>query len=159
MPNIEVTVKRTEPRTVAFVAMKGPYAKIPEAFPKLYNWLREKGYAPVGPPYGVYFNSPEQVPAEELLWEMHLPIGGDVAPSGPDEQGLGVKRVEGAEVASTMHKGPFHEVGPTFGALVGWIMENGYEIAGPAEEVYLTDPAQTPAEELLTEVRCVVRKR
>ncbi|MBA7596854.1 DNA gyrase inhibitor [subsurface metagenome] len=158
MSNIEVTVKRTEPRTVAFVAMKGPYAQIGETFPKLYNWLREKGYAPVGPPYGVYFNSPEQVPAEELLWEMHLPISGDVAPSGPDERGLGVKRVEGAEVAATMHKGPFDQVGKIYGALVGWIMENGYQIVGPPEELYLTDPAYTPAEELLTEVRFPVRK-
>jgi len=156
---IEVTVKKTEPRTVGFAAMKGPYAQIAETFPKLYNWLREKGYEPVGPPYGVYFNSPEQVPAEELLWEIHCPIGGDVAASGPDERGLGVKRVEGAEVAATMYKGPFDQVSCTYGTLVGWIMENGYEIVGPPEELYLTDPAYTPAEELLTEVRFPVRKK
>lgn len=156
---IEVTVKKTEPRTAAFIAMKGPYAQIAETFPWLYDWLREKGYDPAGPPYGVYFNSPEQVPAEELLWEIHCPIGGDVAPIGPDERGLGVKRVEGAEVAATMHKGPYHQVGSTYGALVGWIMENGYEIVGPPEELYLTDPAYTPAEELLTEVRFPVRKK
>ena len=158
MSNIEVSIKKTEPRTVAFIAMKGPFAQIPATFPKLYDWLREKGYDPVGPPYGVYFNSPEQVPAEQLLWEIHVPISGDVAPCGPDERGLGVKRVEGAEVASTMHKGPFHTVGETYGALVGWIMENGYQIAGPPEEVYLTDPAYTRAEELLTEVRFPVTK-
>jgi len=70
-----------------------------------------------------------------------------------------VKRVEGAEVASTMHKGPFHEVGKTYGALGGWIMENGYEIVGPAEEIYLSEPEKTPPEELLTEVRFPVRKR
>ncbi len=156
---IEVTVKKTEPRTVAFVAMKGPYAKIAEAFPKLFGWIAEKGYVFAGPPLGVYFNAPGQVPDEELLWEVQCPIGGDVAPSGADEQGLGVKRVEGAEVASTMHKGPFDQVGATYGALVGWIMENGYEIAGPAEEVYLSEPEKTPPEELLTEVRFPVRKK
>ena len=156
---IEVMVKKTEPKTVAFISMKGPYAQLVETFPKLYNWLRGKGYDPVGPPSGVYFNSPEMVPAEDLRWEVHCPISGDVAPSGPNEQGLGVKRVEGAEMAATMHKGPFHEVGKIYGALVGWIMENGYEIAGPPEEVYLTDPAYTPAEELLTEVRFPVRRR
>ena len=36
-------------------------------------------------------------------------------------------------------------------------MENGYEIAGPAEEVYLNDPQSVPKEELLTEARFVVR--
>ncbi len=159
MPNIEVTIKKTEPRTVAFVAMKGPYAKIPEAFPRLFGWIAEKGYIPAGPPMGVYFNAPGQVPDEELLWEIQCPIGGEVAPSGPDKQGLGVKRVEGAEVAATMYKGPFDQVGATFGALVSWIMENGYEIAGPAEEIYLSEPEKTPPEELLTEVRFPVRKR
>lgn len=156
---IEVTVKKTEPMTVAFLSMKGPYTLISESFGKLYGWIGEKGYVPSGPPLGVYFNSPEQVPAEELLWELQSPIGGDVAPSGHDERGLGVKKVEGAEVASTMHKGLYDEVGSIYGALVGWITENGYEIAGPPMEVYLSDPVETPPEELLTEVRFPVRKK
>lgn len=78
---------------------------------------------------------------------------------GADERGLGVKRVEGAEVASTMHKGPFDQVGATYGALAGWIAENGYEIVGPGEETYLSAPDETPPEELLTEVRFPVRKK
>lgn len=159
MSNIEVTIKKTEPRTVAFVAMKGPYAKIPEAFPRLFGWIVEKGYVPAGPPSGMYFNAPGEVPDEELLWEIQCPIGGEVASSGPDERGLGVKRVEGAEVAATMYKGPFDQVGPTWEALAGWVMENGYEFAGAGEEVYLSDPEKTPPEDLLTELRGVVRKR
>jgi len=99
------------------------------------------------------------VPPEELLWELQSPVAGDVPPSGPDERGLGVKRVEGVEVASTMHKGPYDKIGAIYGALAGWIAENGYEIAGPPEEVYLSDPDKTPAEELLTEVHFPVRKR
>ena len=159
MSNIEVTVKKTEPRTVAFVAMKGPYTKMGEAFSKLFGWIAERGYTPAGPPLGRFFNAPGQVPDEELLWEVQCPIGGEVAPSGPDDQGLGVKRVEGAEVAATIHKGPFDQVGPTYGALAGWIMENGYEMVGPAEEVYLSGPGKAIPEEFLTEVRFPVQKR
>lgn len=154
---IEVTVTKTKPITVAFISMKGPYSQLGETFPRLYDWLREKGYEPAGPPSGVYFNSPGQVPAEELLWEVRCPISGNVASSGPDEWGFGVKSVEAVDVASTMHKGPFDQVGVVYGALVGWVMENGYEIAGPSEEVYLTDPANTSPEELLTEVRFPIR--
>ena len=156
---IEVTVKKTEPITVAFVSKKGPYSLISETFGTLYRWIGEKSFVPAGAPIGVYFNAPGQVPDEELLWELRSPIAGDVAPSGPDEQGLGVKKVEGAQVASTMHKGPYDQVGATYGALAGWIAENGYEIVGPSEEVYLSDPDKTPPEELLTEVRFPVRKR
>lgn len=156
---IDVTVKKTEPMTVAFLSRKGPYTLIGESFGKLYSWIGEKGYAPSGPPLGVYFNSPEQVPAEELLWELQSPIGGDIAPSGPDERGIGVKRVEGTEVASTMYKGPYEEMGSVYGALVGWITGNGYEIVGPSTEVYLSNPAETPPGELLTEVRFPLRRK
>ena len=159
MLNIDVTVKKTEPMTVAFISMKGPYTLIGESFGKLYGRVSEKGYIPAGPPMGVYFNAPEQVPAEELLWELCSPLAGDISPSGPDERGLGVKGMEGAEIAATMHKGPYAQVGTTYGALAGWIAENGYEIVGPAQEVYLSDPEKTSPEELLTEVRFPVRKR
>lgn len=156
---IEVTVKKTEPMTLAFVSMKGPYSLIGETFGKLYGWIGEKGYVPAGPPVGVYFNAPGQVPDEELLWELRSPIAGDVAPGGPDERGLGIKKVEAAEVAATMHKGPYDQVGATYGALAGWIAENGYEIVGPSEEVYLSDPGKTAPEELLTEIHFPVKKR
>jgi len=156
--HIAVQVKKTEPRTMAFVAMKGPYSRIPEAFPKLFHWIVGKGYIPAGPPSGRYFNAPEQVPAEELLWEIQCPIGDDVAQSGPDDQGLGVKRVEGAEVAATMHKGLYEKVAGTIHALEGWIAENGYQIVGTYEEVYISEPDKTPPEELLTEIRFPVRQ-
>lgn len=36
---IDVTVKKIEPMTVAFVSMKGPYSLIGETFGKLYGWI------------------------------------------------------------------------------------------------------------------------
>ncbi|MBN2187723.1 MAG: GyrI-like domain-containing protein [Dehalococcoidia bacterium] len=158
-PQVEVTIKKAEPMTVAFISMKGPYSLISGAFGKLYGWIGQKGHIPAGPPLGVFFNAPEQVPAGELLWEICSPIAGDIATSGPDEQGLGTKKVKGAEVAATMHKGPYDQVGGTIHALEAWIAENGYEIVGAYEEVYLSEPDKTPPEELLTEVRFPVRKK
>jgi len=58
-----------------------------------------------------------------------------------------------------MHKGPYNQVGATYGALAGWIAENRYGIVGPSEEVYLSDPGKTAPEELLTEIRFLVKKR
>jgi effector-binding domain-containing protein len=43
--------------------------------------------------------------------------------------------------------------------LEAWIAENGYEIAGPYEEVYLSDPGKTMPEALLAETRFPVKKR
>jgi AraC family transcriptional regulator len=121
--------------------------------------IGQKGYTPSGPPIGSYFNAPGQVPEDQLLWELRSPIAGKVASGGPDKDGLGVKQLATVKVAATMHKGSFDTVAKTYEALVGWIMQNGYDITGPCEEVYLKDPSQTPPEELLTEVRFPVRKR
>lgn len=92
------------------------------------------------------------------MWEIRSPIAGDVPFSGPDEHGLGVKRLDAARVVSAVHKGPFDDVAETYEALVAWIVENRYEIIGPVEEVYLSDPQNVPPEELLTEVRFPVRR-
>ncbi len=157
-PAMEVTGKETEPTTVAFVAVKGPFTLISESFGKLYGWIAQKGYVPSGPPSGIYFTTPGQVPEEEMVWELRSPIAGNFPDCGPDEQGLGVKKLPAALVASALHKGPFEEIGGTYGALAAWIAEKGYESAGPQEEVYLTDPMETPPDQLLTEVRFPIRK-
>jgi len=155
----EIKVKKVEPMTVAFVVMKGSYSLIPSAFTRLYGWMGKKGYAPSGPPVGVYFNAPGQVPEEELSWELRSPIAKQVNPGGPDAQGLGVKRVSGGQVAAAMHKGTFDKLGQTYGELTDWIMASYWEISGPPEEVYYSDPTQTPQEQLLTEVRFPVRRK
>jgi effector-binding domain-containing protein len=157
--SIEVTVKQTDPRTVAFIPMKGPYDRIEGTFGRLFGWVGQKGYVPAGPPLGIYLNSPEQAPPDELLWELQCPLGGDVPPVEPDASGVGVKKVGGIEVASTVHQGPFDEVGQTYGMLWEWINTNGYEIVGPSEEVYFSDPSTTPSQELTTEIRFPVRKK
>lgn len=155
----EVKVKQVEPVTVAFVAKKGSYSQIPLAFPDLYAWIAQQGYVPSGPRMGAYYQPPGQVPEEELVWEIQSPIVGDVAPCEPDEEGLGVKGVEGGEVAFALHEGPFDQVGAVWEVVKEWIAHNGYEIAGPGQEVYLSDPSNVRPEDLMTEVRFPVKKR
>ena len=156
---IEATVKKTEPMVAAYISKKGPYSQISESFGQLYGWIGERSYIPAGPPFGVYYNAPGQVAESELQWELGSPLAGDVEPMGPGDQGLGVRRIEALEVAALTHKGPYDTVGGTWGQLGAWIMENGYEIAGPGWEVYLSDPGSTPPEELLTEIRFPVKKK
>lgn len=155
----QASIKQTPAATVAYIAMKGPYSKVGEAFGKLYSWMGRKGYVPSGPPCGVYFNAPGEAPEEELLWELQSPVAGNVAPTGPDKQGLGVKRVEAAQVATMMHRGPYEGVGEVYEALMAWIAGKGYVVSGPASEVYLNDPAKIAPAELLTEVRLPVQKQ
>lgn len=155
----KVIVKETEPTMVAFLRMKGPYTQINESFNKLYGWIEQKGYQISGSPSVIYFDAPGEMPDDELTWELLSPIDGEVDPSEPDKQGLGVRRLKALQVASTKHKGPYEEVGKTYERLGFWIKQNGYKVVGPAREVYLTDPEETPLDELLTEVMLPVRGR
>jgi len=60
---------------------------------------------------------------------------------------------------SLKHKWPIEKVEETYKALAEWVMQNGYEMSGPPEEVYLSNPAETRLEDLLTEIRFPVRKK
>jgi AraC family transcriptional regulator len=43
-----------------------------------------------------------------------------------------------------MYKGPYEKVEETYNALTRWVKDNGYEMAGPPEELYFNDPSDTP---------------
>lgn len=156
---IEVTVKETEPTSVAFASMRGTYAQIPAALGRLYGYAGQSGLTPTGAPHAVYFTPPDAGPEAEALWEVWAPVEGEPLETGPGETGLGVKRVPGKLVASTMHKGPYETIEPTYHALAQWVTDEGYDMAGPPEEIYYSDPANTPPEEYLTEVLFPVSKR
>jgi AraC family transcriptional regulator len=152
-------IKKTEPITVAFIAMKGSLSLTNSAFGKLYTFLAEAGFLPAGPPSRVYFNTPGQVPDQELKWELRVPIAGICDSSGPDGRGLGFRCLEEATVASIIHRGPFSNIGDTYDKLKSSIASKGYHVAGPCEEVYLTEPGNTPPVEIRTEVRFPVKKK
>lgn len=156
---IEVTVKRTEAETVAFLTMMGPYDQMPGSFERLYSWVGEHGFTPSGPPEAVHFTSPDETPEESAVWELRSPIADEPAPSGPDADGLGVKHVAEMTMAVVTHKGPYETIELSYRELTAWVEEHGYEIAGPPEEVYFSDPNEVPEDEYLTEVRLPVRQR
>jgi hypothetical protein len=54
--------------------------------------------------------------------------------------------------ATTVHRGPYEQIGPAYHTLTGWISEHGHDIAGPPREIYLNDPQMVPPEDLLTRV-------
>ncbi len=155
----EAAVKKTVPITVAFIAMKGSLSLINAAFGKLYTFVAEAGFIPAIPPSRIYFNIPGQVPDKELEWELRVPIVGICDASGPDGRGLGFRCLEETTVASIVHRGPFSTIRDTYGKLTEWIASNGYRISGPPEEVYLTEPGNTPPAELMTEIRFPVCKK
>ncbi len=153
----QISVKRVESLTVAYASHKGPYEAMPEVFQKVMGWIQEEGLQMAGPPMGVYYNDPGEVAPEELLWEVQWPI---VPKEGKEGKGeVKVKTTEPMEVAFTIHRGAYDQVGQAYTRLEKWIEENDYGIGGPARSIYLNDPNSVPPESLKTEIQFPVVKK
>jgi effector-binding domain-containing protein len=152
---MKIEEKKIQERQVACITYKGPYDELPILLGEVVGFIMAKSLQMMGPPYGVYFNSPQEVPVEELIYEVGMPFAGKTEEEGR----VKIKTVPAQLVLSTIHKGPYSEGGMAIGALAEHAYKNNYEIIGPPMEIYLSDPNETPERELLTEMCFPVIKK
>ena len=67
-------VKRLEPEALAAAVHKGPYEQVGTVYRELLEWIGDHGYQVVGPPREVYMTDPDEVPPEEYLTEVQMPV-------------------------------------------------------------------------------------
>lgn len=68
------------------------------------------------------------------------------------------RTIQGGTCAMAAHLGSYSNLGETYGAIVKWIEDNGYHIAGQPYEKYLNNPHEVPEEKLVTEIYFPVEK-
>ncbi|MEN3536748.1 GyrI-like domain-containing protein [Microbispora sp. ZYX-F-249] len=71
-------------------------------------------------------------------------------PDLPDVPGARPDILPGGAFAAATHLGPYDHVPLTAHALLTWCAERGHVPTGPLREVYVSDPATTPPERLVT---------
>jgi len=152
---MQITLKKTEPLQVATVKHVGPYKEVSKLYEEIVKWLRQKQLAITGPPFGWFYDNPERVPANKLRCEVGFPFKGEAKSEGK----IQIKKIPGQEVLSTIHKGPYGEVGSSYAALFQHANEKGYIPLGCPMEIYLNDPARVPESELLTEIQVPIKKK
>ena len=152
---MDIVEKRIEETKVAYAQYKGSYSKIPDNIMEVGKLVADDGLEMTGMVYGSYFNSPEEVPEDELEYEIGFSFEGDLK---LQEGKLGFKEITEHSVLSAIHKGPYTNVGPVIHAIAEYASKNGYDIVGPVTEVYLNNPNDVKQEDLLTEVRFPVIK-
>jgi effector-binding domain-containing protein len=144
-----VSVKEVSPFSYCCIPHKGPFTKIEGIIGQMMQAVQQQEIKPAGPMIGVYYNSPEMVKPEELVWEMGYPVSADVEVKPPLEK----KEWKFTLVASAIHKGPYEESAKTIYKMLEWMKANNLKPAGPALERYLTMPAPgTKPEDLRTEI-------
>jgi effector-binding domain-containing protein len=97
-----------------------------------------------GPPFVLY--------PEVCDGEFEITVCMPVVPGAEGGDEVTLEHVPGGLVATTVHVGPYAEVGKAYTALQKWMTDNGRRPAGMVRETYLNDPASVPAEELLTQI-------
>jgi effector-binding domain-containing protein len=143
------SVKEVYPFSYCCIPHKGPFTEIEGVIMQLMHAVQEQKIAPAGPMIGVYYNSPEMVKPEELMWEMGFPVSAQVEVQAPLEK----KEWKFTLVVSAVHKGPYEEIEKTVSKMFEWMQANKLMPAGPVLERFLNMPTpDTKPEDLRTEV-------
>ncbi len=111
-------------------------AKLSELLPAVAGYLAAKGVDMVGPPFTRYLVMTD----ERIELEGGCPTAETIAVEGELRAGAH----PAGPAAVTMHVGPYEKLGEAHDAVTEWAKANGREVAGPAWEVYWTDPGSEP---------------
>jgi effector-binding domain-containing protein len=144
-----VKVKEVSPFSYCCIPHKGPFTEIEGVIGQLMQAIQEQKIAPAGTMIGVYYNNPEMVKPEDLVWEMGFPVSPQTEVKAPLEK----KQWKFSPVLIAIHKGPYEETGNTYNKMFHWMQENSLTQTGPVLERYLTMPGpDTKPEDLRSEL-------
>ncbi|MCP3141568.1 AraC family transcriptional regulator [Pyxidicoccus xibeiensis] len=151
-PAADVQLRDCPAVHVAFMRHRGSYADVGHFWERMMAWAARQGLLGSAPVlYGVCPDDPEVTEEALLRFDACVVVGdGFVA-----DDAVGVTDIPAGTYAVGLHRGSYARLGETYLDVIGrWFPTSGYEPAPDAViEHYLNDPAWTPEEALLTEVR------
>ncbi len=150
----DVEIVEIEPFSYAAVEMMGSYEQHGEAFMKLYTAAGQQGIpARTSAPFGIYWNTPDDAAEEDLKWEIGIPVPDGKEVAAP----LVLKKWEYTTVAQQDFEGDISsaEMEGVYLEMYSWIKMNGYEIAGPMMERFLTTPTSNDNGDMVGKVQII----
>lgn len=115
-------------------------------YPKLMGYIAAQGKQIAGAPYCFYTNASEGYTTFDI--ELGIPVSEAVSASGEIFMS---QSYEGKALVGT-HKGAYKDLEKTYLALMDYAKENSIAILNDCYDYYLSNPADTPESELLTQV-------
>ena len=136
---LQVTIKEIPSTPILGVEFRGsPDAIGPSAdraYQRLFEALGKREVTPAGPPRLAYLD----VAGDTWTMEASVPVSSATA----IDDDIVARDFPGGKVASTIHRGPYDELGIAYRELEKWISDNGHEPTGPCFDVYLNEPWET----------------
>ncbi len=142
---------KTIPETpVMMISRTLPYARVQEIsqdFDALFGYILQKG----GEITGSFLRYVGECTMESMNMEICIAVKTLLPPSG-DIQALTLPALK-ATMAQGMYKGPYTGLNAFYEKMDAWFKAQGLPYGeAPMWEIYLNNPAETPEEELLTEI-------
>lgn len=145
--------KERLPQAYVFVEHVGSYLETGRLLPGLFATLQAAGIEPAGPPFGLYYDDPGQVPAERLLSRACFPVDSPPAPG----TGLKSDRLPTKTVVYALVSGPYPEIPRAYPGVFAFVRKMGWTVDGPVREIYLTPPGTVADfDQLLAEIQVPV---
>lgn len=146
--NFEIETLQEQP--VLGIRFRTSMDKIPEnigkAYGTLFGFLGQKMLPPAGPPSALYFDL--QIDEADIDMEACVPVAREVEAEGD----MVFHTLPAGRYATTLHKGPYDQMGPTYEAMMAWMAEQGLKPLTPVREEYLNDPGEVEPSEVMTRI-------
>ncbi|QDU35033.1 Transposon Tn10 TetD protein [Poriferisphaera corsica] len=149
--HVEVSIKNLDPIPVAYLRHIGDYMGVGETFSRLEQTLAQQKLKPNDSiSLGIYHDDPDTTETEKLRADICASVSSDFKPFDD----IGFQTVPAGKYAVAVHRGPYHKLKETYNAFYGsWLPNSGHTPRNqPPFEIYVTDPATTAPEDLITEI-------
>lgn len=149
------SIEDITPFSYVCISHKGPFSDMEKVIGMLLSSMQSQNIRMTGTMFGVYYNSPQTVRPEELIWEVGFPVDPEAIPQRPLEK----KLWNFTNVLVGLHIGPYGEKSQTIDRMREWMRVNNYVSDGPVLEKFLDmDPSKLLPEGLRTEIWIPCRK-
>jgi effector-binding domain-containing protein len=147
----ELTYQDAQPALAVRVrtSVQGLAQVLGQAYGDVSRYLAKAGGRRAGAPFVAYHSMD--------IDDLDLEIGFPVVKRMQGDDVVRATEIPAGEYASCVHEGPYSGLPSVHEAVRQWIEVEGFEAAGVAYEVYLTDPSLTLSEELRTQVAYLLK--
>ncbi len=141
------------PIPVVTIKHVGPYDGLSPVFETLWGWV-EAHNIPVLRTIGIYYDNPDEVPAQRLRSAACVEVRGAFQIAETDGLPLELMEIAGGSYVTTRYVGPYEDLEAIWTQLTSYTEGPlGKQISdNPAFEVYANDASETPASQLITEL-------
>ena len=158
-PNLtDARIVELQPQPTAAIRVQQPMAELDlksvfdQGLPRVFARIQEAGQQPAGAPFGRYHRFGPDIVDVEAGFPVASPLA-DLPSLADCEAGdVGASQLPGGATAMVVHLGAYDTLGQAYDWLHEWIHSQGRDEGEAPWESYATDPGETAAEDLRTEI-------